>query len=536
MFKKKFSSHIFFKDTPVKIKFLIVDALIILSISSAFITAVRTISATSREKGKRSESAVITASEQIMDMGIESAVSIAKSIYSNEAIYSFLDHIYESTSEYYEAFYPLQQNTAMGISDFNIVKECTIYTDNPSVLTGGNVKQLEKYKSSSWYKNYRKLNKSILLSIDPKTGVLTLVRKLDYNNISTGESFICLDFNMSMLADYFDHLGYDGELYIVSGGSLIYSSNDDIKSAEDIEITPNFGCISRNYYSVDIEYYSSEAKSNFMKHLFSNKMFMFSNWITLILIGVISVLMSHGIKKRADDALAEYTDTGSILSLRDSDNGRDEFGQILDICGAMSERLSNKGNEFKQSSDSLIQKSFEFDSLFTIAMKLDAELSLRDRYPEIVKKISDETIPLSKEFGFIRKIAAIHSAEVEISAPQQDNFFIPACSISLISDVVFRSFTNVTVSIKLENSLLTVGFTSPASPPHSFPLKLKAIFEENQVTDEYSFTRDYKFNPFLRIKHCFGSNADLKIQDISQLDLQITLRLTNERSDINEKQ
>ena len=530
MFKKKKNGYLIFSDTPVRKKFLLLDCLYILSLILVVLVTLKTITATSTEKYKKSETAIITATEQIMDMGIESAVSIAKNIYSNDAIYEFLNREYSSTADYYAAFYPLQQGTDMGIADINIIKSCTIYSDNPTILAGGNIKKLSTATESAWYKNYMKLKKSILLSLDPEHCTLTLVRKLDFVHLNTGDSFICLELNMQILENYFEKLGFDGELYVTSGSSLIYSNNPDVASVSDILVTKDYECFTRNYYSVEIEYYSCESKISFLTHLLSNKLLLIFLGTVLMLIFTVSLLLAHGIKNRAKSAIDEYNETGSTINVRDKINGKDEIGKLLDICGAMSERLNTKGNEFKMSSDSLNEISNNYQKLFTTALKLDAELSLRDKYPEVFKKISDVEITLNKEFGFIRKIAKIHSAVVDINVADSEKYYIPACSLSLIADDVFSNFSIASIKVTSSGSIITATFDSPDNPPHAYILKLRAIFEENSVADEYAFASDYKYNPYIRLKHCMSGNAELTILDNSHLCFALTLKLNSERS------
>lgn len=529
MFKKKKKGYLIFSDTPIRTKFLLIDGLYLLSLILAVLITLKTITATSTEKYRNSEKAIIAASEQIMEMGVESAVSVAKSIYSNDSIYEFLDCEYKTEAEYYNAFYPLKQGTALGNADVNIIKNCTIYTENPTVLNGATIQSLRDAYNSSWYKNYTKRKKSIILDINPETGVFTLVRKLDYAKLSTGDSFICLEINMKMLRTYFDNLGFDGELFIVSGSNLVYSNDPKVTSPENMPINNAFNCTTRNYHTVDIEYYSCESKTSFLNHLLSNKLLLIFTIINIVLIFVTSLFLAHGMRTRANEAIKEYNDTGSAINMRDKVNGNDEIGKLLNICAAMSERLNAKGNEYKMSSDSLNAISSDYQKLFTTALKLDAELSLRDKYPDVFRKISDEEIPLNREFGFIRKIAKIHSATVDINVADSEKYYIPACGLALIADDVFSNYSICTLRVTAVGGVVTAVFESPDSPEHASILKLRAIFEENTVADEYAFETDYRFNPYIRLKHCMGGNAELSFLDNSRIHYTLTLRLSTER-------
>ena len=75
-----------FSNTPVSIKSALLVIMMLLSVATIWGAMVRTILITQREKYRQMEHTVVTASEQIVNLSVESAVSIAKNIYTNEAI------------------------------------------------------------------------------------------------------------------------------------------------------------------------------------------------------------------------------------------------------------------------------------------------------------------------------------------------------------------------------------------------------------------------------------------------------------------
>ena len=260
-----------FSNLSVRKKFLIIDIMVVLAVILTWMTMLSSISKTKEEKYKQMEMTAITASDKLLSVSLEYAFSIAKNIYTNEAMYEFLNTEYPSSAAYYEAYYPLQRSTAMNTSDISIVRNCTIYTSNPTILTGGNLKQLDSAVGDYWYKAFKKMGKPIILCIDPDNGSMKLVRKLDYIDINTGDSFLCVELNTDEIANLADNIGFDGELYIMSGSNLIYSSDKSAKTADDIEIKPDFECVTRNYYTTDIEFYSCSHKTKMKDFLTANK-------------------------------------------------------------------------------------------------------------------------------------------------------------------------------------------------------------------------------------------------------------------------
>ena len=59
-------------------------------------------------------------------------------------------------------------------------------------------------------------------------------------------------------------------------------------------------------------------------------------------------------------------------------------------------------------------------------------------------------------------------------------------------------------------------------------LKLDAIFEDNDISHEYSFDRSYRFNPYMRLKHCLGDMIDLEITYRDRLRLVFTINADTE--------
>ena len=216
-----------FSNTPVGIKNAILVVMMLLAVLTIWGSMVRTIKLTQKEKYRQMEHTVVTASEQIVNLSVESAVSIAKNIYTNETIYDFLNEHYSSEAEYYAAYYPLQRNTALNIAETNIVKRCTIYTKNPTVLTGGGIKKLDTAVNDYWYKYFKELNKSTVLCIDQEKNEFILIRKLDYYNLETGDSYLCLELNSKVISEFADSLDFDGELYIMSGNHVLYTSDKE---------------------------------------------------------------------------------------------------------------------------------------------------------------------------------------------------------------------------------------------------------------------------------------------------------------------
>lgn len=505
------------------LKFALMDVLLVTSVLLIWAAMLRSVKGTQKEKYKQMENTAVSATADIMNVTVETAVSIAKSIYTNDDIYKFLNKEYVSASEYYSAYYPIQSNTALNIADTNIIRNCVIYTSNSTVLTGGNIRKLSDSKDEFWYRYFVKTKKPTVLCIDPDKNDIILVRKLDYQNLKTGESYICMFLEPSVISSFADDFGFDGELYIMSGGSLIYSSDKEAASADDIVIGSDFECIQRNYYTTEIEFYSCSAKKDFKDFISANvPVLIFLLTVTFIAVAA-GIAMAMNIKRRIRAALREYDSTGSMKSLSDAANGRDELGQLLGKCGSMSERIEATDSEFRQHNDSLVRKSDEYDSLFETAMRLDAELAVAEAMPELRAKRTEEFFPLSFEADLIKKTALKFGGTYVGKIPYTD-MKVPAYALMLIARDAFEKLGADSVEITVSDDRAEIRFDGENAPKSTDVLKLSAIFEDDSVSGEYTFDRNYRFNPYLRLRHCLGSSAELDISGRNKLRLVIIIR------------
>ena len=522
MEKKRIKNAPPFSDAPILLKFAFLDLMLILAILIVWVAMLRTISVTQSEKYREMENTVITAAEQITNMSVESAVSIAKNLYTNDAIYNFLNTRYPSPSAYYEAYYPLQKNTALNTADTNIVSECIIYTENPTIPNGGSLQNLDSARDEYWYKRFQSMNKPTILCIDTEKNTFILVRKLDYLNLETGESYLCLSLNPNILQQFADNLGFDGQLYIMSSRNLLYSSDKSIDSVDSIIIGSDFSGRTRNYYTSDIEFYSCANKKGIKDFLAGNKDLLVCLGIVIATITFVNHMISFSIIKRIKPAVNEFRVTGSMLSLRDTNNGKDEVGKLLDVCSDMSERMLLKGSEYQISSDTLVRKESDYDALFTKAMRIDAELAIMAGMPEIRSSLNDEYFFLSEEAGLIKQTAEKYGASFACDDMGSD-WKVPAYSFALIAADAFVNLKCEAVGIYVHGPKAAVVFMSRYIPNQTELLKLRAIFEDISISNEYTFDRNYRYNPYLRLRHCMGTAVNLEISEKNRFRLAFIL-------------
>lgn len=517
--KKKYLSIA--SDLSIKNKMLFINLTAVISVAVVIFAVFKTVNTVQKEKQTDMQKTIITASEHLMEMTVESGVAIAKTIYTNESIYAFLNRDYPSSAEYYDAFYEFQKNSSLAIADTNIVKKYTVYSENSSVLQGGFISSFDSVKNQEWYHAYKKMDKPMILYISDNN--VSLIRKLDFQTLSTGESCLKLDLNMNLLTNYCDNLDFNGELYIISGGSLIYSSNKDM-TIDKTDINQDFECYTKNYYTADIEYYSHETKKPMIQFIKDSSMFIFIFTALLIVMIVLGQIFAVNIKKRIRSS-AEALCKGEKLNIY---KGKDEVGELIDICSAVSEKLTLSSNERERTNEEFLQKNSSYNSLFTTAMRLDAELYTMKNYPEM-HTVDSENIPFEEEFENIRIVAEKNGVEISSEITDSHGIEVPAYSLMLIADDLISPDTKTSVKAFDNENGVSISFHTDKIQESSKVLKINAVFEDGGITDEYSFRHNYTYNPYIRLKHCLGSNTEAEITNRNGFTLVINI--ISEKSD-----
>ena len=199
----------FISDMRADTRFLIIFISVIISICVAVVSAIVLVSTNHEDEKLQSEQTIIAASEQYIDTSIENIVAIAKTVYTNNTLYDFLNVDYATSADYYDAYYKMTENNSLIIAENNNIRKFTIYTDNKSILNGGNISNLEDVKKAEWYNDFINIKKDMIVYCDSENGYLSIIRKLDYYKIDTGDCLLKIDFNQKNLTQNFKDIELD---------------------------------------------------------------------------------------------------------------------------------------------------------------------------------------------------------------------------------------------------------------------------------------------------------------------------------------
>lgn len=144
-------------DIPIKKKFISVYIFCVLIpmvlVYGIFFVKIR------GEVALREEIAISEAIDRVtreVNTTINSSQAIARDIVIDPTINELIDLTFESTADYYRLYYnDLRDKIERYASAYNNVIRVSVYTDNPSLITGGNVYFInDAIQSSPWYQEF----------------------------------------------------------------------------------------------------------------------------------------------------------------------------------------------------------------------------------------------------------------------------------------------------------------------------------------------------------------------------------------------
>ncbi|MCR5473719.1 MAG: histidine kinase [Lachnospiraceae bacterium] len=228
---------------------------------------------------------------------LENASAIAMNVTKNEGFEDFLEKDYNSGLDYYDSY-----NTVMG--DEFLKALCSInastfeiYTDNPTIVNGGGIYNLNRVSHSSWYKEFKEKGQETFVKFYYETEtapsakprrMLMLLRRMDYYPRGHYKKIcrIVIDygaFTRSMESAAAGSGGYisDDEYayFFTEGNNYMY---DDFMKASDIK--------GRIGYSRDFIYAETPFRINITEDADSGFDILLKGWPLLLVMLVVNAI------------------------------------------------------------------------------------------------------------------------------------------------------------------------------------------------------------------------------------------------------
>ena len=527
----------FVSDIRSDTRFLIIFISVIMSICVAVISAIVLISTTQEDEKLQSEQTVIAASEQYIDTSIENIVSIAKTVYTNNTLYNFLNVDYATSADYYDAYYKLTENNSLIIAENNNIRKFTVYTDNKSILNGGNISNLEDVKKTEWYNDFINIKKDMIVYCDSQNGYLSIIRKLDYYKIDTGDCLLKIDFNQKNLTENFKDLEFDGNVYVMSKGIVLYSNLEDAKipNAEELK---RYTSLNKNYYTAEIEYYVYARRTSVLEIVLNSFLYIPIIAVTCIALILIIVILKNIFTRLVK--LAEFCEeNGKGNKFENTYYGTDEIGRVYHKCAEMitaMEMCENDKNKLRNTMSKYVE---EAESVMVKAYNLDAAISYEKKTSDIGsfdKCCSDVPISFEQELTYTSKYLENFKNKTDKNLNYKITYHIsdisnayvlPFSILHVADDIMKYSLKTVNecdiefIIDESEKSYIIVIKEYKSKMMPNKLLKLRAIFEFGSENTDINFKRDDEYNPYLRLKKFYKDKINVNVTSDSEIRFEL---------------
>lgn len=162
---------------------------------------------------------------------VENAGEIAKSMYTNKRVDSFLAKQYESTSDYYAEYQKFfQDSTLENVLGMNQIL-FTMYTDNPTVIKGGKIDNMSNLKKTAVYEAWKNRgeNEGLFFVYESKGYAnsyrrkVILLQNLDFFS-QDQEKMLKIEFDYNSMMRMLRKMNYDDEILICQGDEIVLSN------------------------------------------------------------------------------------------------------------------------------------------------------------------------------------------------------------------------------------------------------------------------------------------------------------------------
>jgi two-component system, sensor histidine kinase YesM len=287
---------------------------------------------------------------------LESGANLTVYVYASNSICKFLDDQYESDGEFFTAYNRVFENYVFYASSKNIINDLTLYSDNQTMINGGRYNRIDSIRSQDWYQKFIKADVDLFVypyynhSIykNHENRMFTIIRKLNYNELSNIEKIVKLDINYNKVKEAIKISAFDTTVFVCHNDKIIFSNDTKDKGIKDdfenvSKIPQGEVQLNKSYsaYGFDYDIYLTGYESNYFAMLRENLWMIAILFLADALIpAIILALFSSSITKRIL-LLGKYMKKvkGEEFELLPESEGKDEIGELLDNYNLMVVRM-----------------------------------------------------------------------------------------------------------------------------------------------------------------------------------------------------
>ncbi|MEF2966780.1 histidine kinase [Paenibacillus sp. M1] len=237
--KKRFRFRSFINDIPLNYKFILIYVIgVLLPIVVINIVFLDRMTGIIKEREEQNlEISLERARKDIHDF-IDGGVAVSHALNTDKMLYETLDRTYESPVEFYETFDEQLRNRVTNyIPVNNQIQRISIYTENETIVPGGNYQVLDaEVRNSDWYRLWQQSTSPVLVAAYRATQAnsatltgpyLSVIEKMDYfDTYSTYGKLLRIDIDLSKIYDVIVREQAYLNLYLVNEHNEIIMSAD----------------------------------------------------------------------------------------------------------------------------------------------------------------------------------------------------------------------------------------------------------------------------------------------------------------------
>ena len=287
---------------------------------------------------------------------VDYAASLGKNIYASQYIEDFLDKKYADNLEYVDAYQKLFMDTLLSDRFGMDHLMFTLYTDNPTVVEGGNVSRIAQARDSAWYQTLQQAQGGRVLffqydnskspAVAPKRKVLFL-QKLNFYQGATNEKVLAISMDYGTIIRNLSAMNYRMTVYICDGDRIVLSNGAYSNQSQDFAVLSDKRGIGfsqkMQLYGADLEICVVKPETRIFRSIINH----LPGILFLIMINVLLPLVL--MKELNRSFIVRITNLSATMEKADGDylrelpqtTGKDEISNLIRSYNRMAQRINS---------------------------------------------------------------------------------------------------------------------------------------------------------------------------------------------------
>ena len=300
---------------------------------------------------------IASAMESDIRNTVDTAVESTMGLYTNRALNEFLDTDYESEVDYYTARFDMLNQPFADISLSNREYQMIMYTDNPSIISGGTFCTIQSASDTPWLEAINGSDQDVLLYHYYYGGAnktyrtferrISVIRRLNFFKNLKYNKLVKIDIDYSTFVRGLNNMKYSMPVYLCEGNTILYSNEgysdlftpfDELGEDKSFDYESDFVLYGRELRLL-IRDSQRRIDDGFKDHI---PLFLLLVLINILLPVLLMFIINRSFSSRLrklSTAFDNVNEGSDSLEEIDDAHGRDEIGSLMRNYNRMVIRL-----------------------------------------------------------------------------------------------------------------------------------------------------------------------------------------------------